>query len=187
MHPLQRKLLDLAKKQAILDMSLSEVGRLMGGQHPQKVKHHLAQLAMRGLIKIERHGRRLHRVYLVREHTRDFIPLPIVGAANCGEALQIADEHVEGYIMVSKSFLPRRVKDAYVLRVVGDSMNKAKINEQPIEDGDCVIVDGSKHDPDPNSYVVSVVDGMANIKKFTREPDGANAPISGLTYSFPAL
>lgn len=187
MHLLQRKLLDQIKKHAIKDMSLTEIGTLVKEKHPQGVKHHLGQLAKNGIIKIEKRGARIYRVYLVREHAQDFIPLPIVGSANCGEALQFADEHVEGYLMVSKSFLPKKVKDAYVLRAVGESMNRAKISGNHIEDGDSVIVDGSDHNPAPNSYVVSVIDGMANIKKFTQQDDGTIALIAESTESFPPI
>lgn len=190
MNIVQRELIDLARKQVIKDLSLSEIGRLIKakeGQHPQNVKYHLSKLAEKGIIKIERHGRRIHRVYLVRSHAEKFVPLPIVGSANCGEALQFADEYVEGYLMVSRSFLPKGAKDVYVLRAVGNSMNRASVNEEPIRNGDYVIVDGGNRDPRPDSYVVSVVDGMANIKRFMQEKDGTIVLASDSSEEFPPI
>jgi len=34
----------------------------------------------------------------------DIISLPILGSANCGEAACFADNHVEGYLQVTKEF-----------------------------------------------------------------------------------
>jgi len=40
MHIIQQKILKLAEKQNIDRMNLHEIGRLVGEEHPQKIKHH---------------------------------------------------------------------------------------------------------------------------------------------------
>lgn len=55
------------------------------------------------------------------------------------------------------------------MRVFGHSINRAKAGGRPIEDGDYAIVDSTQWSPDDNIYVVSVIDGMCNIKKFIRD------------------
>ncbi len=49
-------------------------------------------------------------------------------------------------------------------------MNQANINGKNIEDGDFVVVDAEQKNPEPGQYIVSVIDDMANIKKFVPDP-----------------
>ena len=49
-------------------------------------------------------------------------------------------------------------------------MNNANINRKNIEDGDFVIVDAEQKSPEPGQYIVSIIDEMANIKKFVPDP-----------------
>ena len=95
--------------------------------------------------------------------------LPIVGAADCGPATIFADENVTGYLKVSKRIAPRGGK-LFVLRAEGDSMNRSQINKKNIEDGDFVVVDSEQRTPEAGHYVVSVIDEVANIKKFIPDP-----------------
>jgi repressor LexA len=48
-------------------------------------------------------------------------------------------------------------------------MNKANVCGVTIEDGDYVIIDGEKRDPQNDTYVLSVIEDLANIKKFKRD------------------
>jgi len=52
---------------------------------------------------------------------------------------------------------------------VGPSMNMAKTPGGSIENGDYVIIDSVDRVPNNGDYVVSVIDGCANIKKFLEE------------------
>ena len=45
-------------------------------------------------------------------------------------------------------------------------MNKASINGQCIEDGDYLIIDSDYRSPKNGDVVLSVIDDMANIKKY---------------------
>ena len=94
--------------------------------------------------------------------------------ASCGVATQFADETIDGYLNISKNIIKPRGK-LFALRAVGESMNNADaptINgtTTPIEDGDFVIVDTSYLTVDENigKYVVSVINGLANIKKLAK-------------------
>lgn len=51
----------------------------------------------------------------------------------------------------------------------GDSMNEADIDGESIEDGDYVIVDSSQKDPQIGDYIVSIMEGSANIKKYGKD------------------
>ena len=76
---------------------------------------------------------------------------------------QRADE----FLTVSPKMLTAKPKDCFVVQARGDSMNKANTKAGPIDDGDYVIVDGSKQELEQGGYVLASIDGLATIKKVT--------------------
>ena len=172
MHKLQEKLLRTIGRKNLSGMTLRDIGGLVGEKSAQKIKHHLTQLSKNGFIAYSPTKREIRRVQEVSKE--GFVSLPIVGSANCGPATIFADENITGYLKVSKKLVPRRGK-LFVLRAEGNSMNKANINGKNIEDGDFVIVDAEQSNPESGRYLISVIDEMANIKKFV--PDRKNKRI----------
>ena len=167
MHTIQEKLLHIINKGSLKDCTLREVGALIGESSAQKIKHHLEQLSKNNFIVIDTKTKTISRA---SQKSADglLVSLPIIGSANCGEATIDAVENTVGYLKVSKRLIPK-IKNVFVLVADGNSMNKADINGKTIEDGDFVIVDSSQRNPESGQYVVSVIDGMANIKKFVRD------------------
>jgi repressor LexA len=164
MHLIQKKILRLLDGGSLENISARQIGLLVGVEHPQQIKHHLNQLEINGLAKYDRDNKILHP--LSDNHgDSNLVTLPVYGAANCGNATNFADNYIEGYLKISRTLL-NRTDDIIVLEADGDSMNKADLNGKNIEDGDYVIVDTKQKFPEPNDYIVSVIDGMANIKKF---------------------
>lgn len=96
------------------------------------------------------------------------ISIPILGAANCGNPREFAIENLEGYLTVSPSMVPRK-KKLFAVRAVGSSMNRANIKGKSIEDGDYVIIDPEFGHPRDGNYVLSVIGGSANIKRFCED------------------
>ena len=169
MHVIQEKILKLMDVKDISGFALREIAKEIGETGgPQKIKHHLSQLAKKSMIKVDKQENRIYKVKAGVDKGSNFVSLPIVGNANCGEAVCFADNHVEGYFQVSKNILgdlSKRAKNLFVLRAVGSSMNQSDVFGSSVEDGDYVIVDGAKRLGKNNSYVVSLIDGVANIKK----------------------
>lgn len=165
MHKIQEKILNLAKQRDIEQMSLSEVASAVGANSAQLVKYHLD--------KLKRSGHRFDQTGLSIVQLPDFelISIPIVGSANCGPADIFADERVQGHLKTSSRLLEtRRREGLYALRAQGMSMNRARIHGEPINDGDYVIVDSQSVQPAHGDYVVAVVDGLANIKRYYFDP-----------------
>ena len=94
--------------------------------------------------------------------------VPVLGSANAGPAIIFAEENISGYLRISRNNLNRK-NGVFALRVKGDSMNKAKINGKNLEDGDFVLIDSGYKNPKNDDYVLSVIDGCANLKKFERD------------------
>lgn len=165
MHTLQEKLLEASKKNNLAELSLREVGKLVDERNPQNVKHHLLQLEKNGLLKIDRLEKVMVRTKPGTIANSKLIALPILGSANCGPAMIYAEQHAEGYLQISGRLLSRK-KDIFAIKASGYSMNKANINGQSIEDGDYVIVDPKATILKNGDYVLSIIDGTANIKKY---------------------
>lgn len=168
MHQIQRDILNLSEKSDLSKMTLREIGRAINqGDVPQKIKHHLNQLEAKGLLKVDKKEKKV--VGLNKELGSSLIAIPILGAANCGEATSFAENYVEGYLRVSEKILTHKNSNLFAIRAVGNSMNKASIMGENIEDGDYVIVDSSKQIPIDGTYILSVIDGFANIKKYKED------------------
>lgn len=161
MHPIQERLLGLTAQQNLGRMSYREIGKLIGEFHPQKVKYHLEQLEKRGLIRSNVDGTAINKT----STDKSIFSIPILGSADCGPATIFADENIEGYLRVSTK-LVRPKEGLYALKALGSSMNLADIKGKSIEDGDYAIVDSKINAPQNNDYVVSVIGGVCNIKKF---------------------
>jgi len=167
MHQIQRDILNLSTKNDLSKMTLREIGKAINqGDAPQKIKHHLKQLEAKGLLKVDKNEKKV--VGLKNAVKNNLIPIPILGAANCGEAASFAENYTEGYLRVSKKILTKKSGHLFAIRAVGNSMNKANIDGENIEDGDYVIVDFAKQSPDDGTYILSVIDGLANIKKYKK-------------------
>ncbi len=183
MHELQKKLLRLAVEKNIELMTLREMGEYVGETHPQKIKHHLDQLRNKGLLT---HGNKPRSIGAHNQTTR-MISIPILGAANCGDPRQVAIENFEGYLTVSPRMIPKK-KQLFAVRALGSSMNKANFAGKSIEDGDYVIIDSEDREPKNNDYVISIIDGAANIKKFCRDTQNNQIVLlSESTKEFPPI
>lgn len=173
MHILQKRILDLAGRKNLAALTLREIGDEIGTSHPQKVKHHLNQLFNKGFLKENKDKKIVTRADQNLEGGL-FYSIPIVGSANCGQALSFAEEGYEGFLQVSQSMIPRYDESKFfAVKAVGDSMNRADIWGKGFEEGDYAIVDTTSHSPDfyVGKYVLSIINGMANIKKLKKDQE----------------
>ncbi len=181
MHTIQEKLLELSKRQNLAKVSLREMAKLIGmpEEPAQKIKHHLLQLQRKGFLSIDRAKGVMHRAAATSTIAKDLggrntslFSIPIIGTANCGPATLFAEENFQGFLRVSSKLVGRsRPQGLYVIRTDGSSMNRARINDRTIEDGDMVIVDGNSREPRQNDVVLAIIDGNATIKRFIDDRD----------------
>jgi len=100
-------------------------------------------------------------IRLLQEVASGLVEISLLGNANCGEALNFAEDYMEDSISISKKYIKGDKKDYFFVKAVGDSMNKADI-----ESGDLVLVKKIKGDPRLGERVVAVINGLGTIKKF---------------------
>jgi len=165
MHPIQEKLLKLLDQKILKDMTLRDIGTLIKEPLPQKVKHHLEQLEKKGFITYDRKNKTISKIKLGSKILSPFVSVPVIGSANCGPATIFANENIEGYLKISKNIL-NKCKNVFAIKAQGLSMNKSNINGMSIEDGDYLIIDSDYRSPRNGDIVLSVIDDMANIKKY---------------------
>lgn len=168
MHYIQQKLLNFADKINLKRDGLRQIGRLVSEPHPFKVSYHLKKLEENGFIKVNKKTGKIKRIKNEESQKGLFLAIPVLGEANCGEANIFAEENLEGYIKVSKNII-KGGNNLIAIKAFGNSMNKADIDGQNIEDGDYVIVD-TKKQSQSNSYVLAIIDNCANIKKILVNP-----------------
>ncbi len=175
MHETQERLLELARQQDLSRVPLREIAELIDKKQmsPGVLQHHFGQLEKKNLLFIDRRA----KMQRLGDDVGDdrFYTIPIVGAASCGPADTVADESIEGYLKISKSSLFGGSGDLIAVRASGNSMNNAQVltasgRKAPINDGDYVIVDRKQLSlqDNINKYVLSIIGGMANIKKLVR-------------------
>ena len=161
MHPIQRKLLELSQTHDLSNMSLRKIARMVGENHPQKVKHHMQKLGYLTSSPGTKMSADKARLVQIR----------LLGLANCGEATIYAESYDDKYLQVSQNVLTKKSEDLFAVQAVGDSMNRSDVHGNNIEDGDYAIVDPHDKDFKDGDYVLSLINGMANIKKFTKDVD----------------
>jgi SOS-response transcriptional repressor LexA len=165
MHKIQRRILRLAKEENITDLGYRKLGEKIKVEHPQQVKWHLGKLIADGHIQTTPDGQ-----LVVMENQPMLAKIPILGAANCGEPLIMAEDRVEDYLTLSPGLIKKLNKaNIFAVRASGDSMNKADIRGQAIDNGDYVIIDSAIQTPSNGDYVLASIEGLATIKRFIRD------------------
>lgn len=90
--------------------------------------------------------------------------VPLVGEAPAGP-LMVAEENFEGWFRLPKTSLKPTSARFFLLRVRGNSMNRAMVDGKRIESGDIVVV-RQQSSADKGDIVVALIDGEATIKSF---------------------
>ena len=144
--------------------SIRELMKDLGYKSPRSAQDILERLAASGVIKKHPKG----DYQLIRDpnstaHHAQTVNVPIVGTVAAGLPF-LAEENVEGFIAVSTS-LAKPGSKYFLLRVKGDSMDQARMN-----DGDFVLV---RQQPvaEEGERVVALIDDEATVKELHRSKD----------------
>jgi repressor LexA len=138
--------------------SFREICARFGIKSPKNAGKHLKALERKGFIRRASGASRAMEV--VDRPFRDAVSLPIAGRIRAGRP-EIAIEDIAGRVVLDGAFF--KCRDAFLLRVDGDSMKGAGI-----EDGDYLIVRPLK-DAANGDIVVALLAGEATVKRFFRE------------------
>ena len=148
--------------------TVEELRRLLGVGSTRTVLRYLDALKEEGYIERWSGARGLKMRRRPTARSLETRLVPIVGEAPAGQ-LMPAEENMLGQVQMPKEFLKPPSANFFLLRVRGDSMNRAKVEGQSIQDGDLVLV-RQQDRVDPGKSVVALVDGEATIKKLVKAP-----------------
>jgi repressor LexA len=147
--------------------TLREIGKHFQISSTFGVKRHLEALVKKGFINIESNASR--GISMIRKNSDDyvdgilrdesvFLKIPVLGRVAAGIPLD-AVENLEGSLVIDPSFL-KKSSNAFALRVKGDSMINAGINDK-----DLVIVSPNEQSKN-GDIVVALLNDEATVKKF---------------------
>ncbi len=142
--------------------SLTELQERFEIKSKRGVVNHLEALEKKGFIIRNGQPRGIH---LQNEKNFDYlIGIPILGYANAGTPLALAQEEYIGNLQVDKNLLKGR-EDVFSVILKGNSMNKYKMNDVKLEDGNYAIVDKSSEIRN-NDVVLALIGDCATVKIF---------------------
>ena len=143
--------------------TLREIASHFGLRGPKAPQKTLNILERKGYIRKVPGGSRAIEILSYPQFSlTQILPIPVIGKVRAGEPI-LAIENIEGYINLDRSLAPS--KDLFLLRVQGDSMIDAHI-----QDGDFALVK-----PQPNAengeIVVALIEDEATIKRIFKKRD----------------
>ncbi len=164
--------------------TLTEIAKFLDVSALSTVHEHLQFLEERGFIakaEGEERGIRIieapakSKLQSLRSALASSIELPLVGAIAAGYPIE-AVENRDTTIAVPQELV--RGKNAYVLKVRGDSMI-----ESFIADGDFVVVEKTDFARDGDTVVALLDDGTATLKKFFKKRNFVRLQPANKSYS----
>ena len=166
LSPTQEKVFNFLKDHLVekgFPPTLREIASHFGLRGPKAPQKTLTILERKGYIrKVPGVSRAIEILGYPQFSLTHILSVPIVGRVKAGEPI-LAVENIEGYINLDRSLVSSR--DVFLLRVVGDSMIDAHI-----QDGDFALVK-----PQPNAdngeIVVALIEDEATIKRIFQKRD----------------
>jgi repressor LexA len=145
------------------------IGELMddfGFASKRAITYHLEVLEKRGLIRRSSESRGIEVLDKIEDN---FLSVPLLGLANAGTPLVIAQEEYMGELTVEKSLLSSS-DSIFAVELKGDSMNRKKFGNTFLQNGAYVIVSKGAEVRD-NDVVLAMIDGCATVKTFKKLAD----------------
>lgn len=156
----QKEILDFIKsyfREKGFPPTLREIASHFGLKSPRSSQKGLQILERKGFIqRVPHRSRGIELLSVPKSPLREVISVPLVGKVRAGEPV-LALENVEGYLYLDRSLISS--DDVFLLRVEGDSMVEAHIQE-----GDFALVRPQSH-AENGEIVVVLVEDEATIKR----------------------
>lgn len=152
--------------------TLEEIRKSFNFASASTADYYVKNLCKKGFLSQESGKMRTIQILKNIENNFKALPIliskrvvPILGSANAGEALLVAEENESELIEVPTSIVNN--ENIFALRLDGDSMNKCKVSGKYLLDGSIIFIDPTKISPEPNDIVLMIINGHATIKRFT--------------------
>jgi repressor LexA len=138
---------------------------VVGLRSGMTVHHHLIKLEKDGYIERgEAPSRKRRPVKLTQKGWEVAGRTPLLGRTAAGRGLEAVAYGDETYSLAVELLSSRSGRQRYLLRVVGQSMTEARI-----EDGDLLVIEEDEDPPDGAVVVALVLGEEATVKRLRRE------------------
>src|SRR5918998_82746 len=170
LHPKRLEILKLLAQRAGAPSrtpSIREIAQVVGFRSSQTVYHHLNRLEEEGYV--ERLEDRPRTPRLTEKGWGAVLDggTPLLGRIAAGRGLEAVAAGDEAYSLAAELLLPNPGRRRYLLRVVGQSMAGARI-----EDGDLLVVEEDEAPPNGTVVVALLGNGEeATVKRLYREEE----------------
>lgn len=141
--------------------TVREISSALGITSTSTVFYYLEKLQSQG--KILRSDNKNRAITLVDEISANFKNIPLVGSVCAGNGI-LAVENIEAYYPLPNDICKGEV---FLLKVKGDSMTGAGINENDI------IIVRRQNTADNGKIVVALIDDIATVKRLVIQKNGA--------------
>jgi repressor LexA len=151
--------------------SLSELQGMLNITTKRGVVSHLEALEKKGYIIRTSEPRGIQIVDNTEEDVlyEYLVGIPILGYANAGTPLVLAEEENLGILQLDKSLVGNK-ENLFSLIVKGDSMNMREIEGKNIEEGQYIVIQKDAEFEDGDA-VLAIVDGSATVKNIKKSED----------------
>lgn len=151
--------------------SLSELQGMLNIATKRGVVSHLEALEKKGYIIRTSEPRGIQIVDSAEEDLlyEYLVGIPILGYANAGTPLVLAEEENLGILQLDKSLVGNK-ENLFSLIVKGDSMNMREIEGNYIQEGQYIVIQKDAEFEDGDA-VLAIVDGSATVKNIKRGED----------------
>lgn len=151
--------------------SLTELQSLLNITTKRGVVGHLEALERKGYIirTSEPRGIQIVSESEDEEIYEYLVGIPILGYANAGTPMVLAQEQSLGILQADKSLVGNK-KNLFGLIIKGDSMNMRELEGKKLEEGHYLVVQRAS-DFENGDVVVAIVDGCATVKNIRKEKD----------------
>ena len=143
--------------------SVREICEAVNLKSTSSVFAHLETLEKKGYIR--RDPTKPRAIEIIDDNynmlRREMVSIPVVGRVAAGEPI-LATQNIESYFPIPAEYIPHK-KDAFMLRVKGDSMIEAGIH-----DGDIIMVERTETAVN-GEIIVALIDDSATVKTFYKE------------------
>ena len=147
--------------------SIEELRRDLHVGSTRTVLRYLESLEKEGAIE-RGTGARSIRLLKPQRWSVETRAVPLVGEVPAGPAM-IAEENIEGWVRLPKELASPSTEKFFLLHVRGNSMNKADVAGDHIENGDLVLV-RQRATARSGDVVVALIDGEATVKRLVVAP-----------------
>jgi len=147
--------------------TIEELKNILGQKSKRGVTQYLEALEKKGFISRNDGYRGIKLGNSVGFQTT--LNIPILGYANAGTPLAIAEANDYGTLPISKNIIKGDAQKHFVLRVEGTSMNDFKLGEKYIDNGSYVLISKDAIPLNSSDAYLFLVDGAATIKRYKKD------------------